>query len=195
MNDKAHSLPPVTGCVSRVRPRDRAPSPSESHAARAEPSRVRERDACHRCMRCKLTDARSFSHRRSRIGGPTRRSAKGGWTPAEVSFSACDRACPQHRLFPALGAAARALARLRVRHPRHAARRKIRRRALVARPVARGAWTAALPTTGSRVRNTAFEAVCGAMRVRRIQPSSRPTSALVPRTNADLPDPTPYNAG
>jgi len=32
----------------------------------------------------------------------------------------------------------------------------IRRRALDARPVARDAWTAAFPTTGSRVRNTAF---------------------------------------
>ena len=35
----------------------------------------------------------------------------------------------------------------------------MRQRAFVARSVARVAWTAALSTTGSRVRNTAFEAV------------------------------------
>jgi hypothetical protein len=80
-----------------IGPRPRAnPAPRErSRAARARETRAT------RCARDNPTDVRSFSHRRSRIGGPTRRSAKGGWTPAEVSFFACDRACPQHRLFPA----------------------------------------------------------------------------------------------
>ena len=80
-----------------IGPRPRAnPAPRERNRA----ARARETRAT-RCARDNPTDVRSFSHRRSRIGGPTRRSAKGGWTPAEVSFFACDRACPQHRLFPA----------------------------------------------------------------------------------------------
>lgn len=54
--EKAALLPPVTGCVEAARPR--AEAARGSHGAAP-------------CIRRK-------------VGGPTRKSSKGGWTPEEV---------------------------------------------------------------------------------------------------------------